>query len=104
MKEALLIDCQYNVAIGSKPLDDIPTHFTAHVPALCLIIDNFLLPIDTLLDSESLLWSSDCQISVNKVVVVYCPSDNVRMQTIQHALWVPVKVCSSTAVFLLIYH
>lgn len=104
MKEALLIDCQYNVAIGSKPLDDIPTHFTAHVPALCLIIDNFLLPIDILLDSESLLWSSDCQISVNKVVVVYCPSDNVGIQTIQHALWVPVKICSSTAVFLLIYH
>lgn len=33
------------------------------------------------------------------MVVTNCPSDNVRIQTIQHALWVPVKVCSSTAVF-----
>lgn len=39
-------------------------------------------------------WWTSC-----KVVVTNCPSDNVEMQTIQHALWVPVKVCSSTAVF-----
>lgn len=45
-------------------------------------------------------WWTSC-----KVVVTNCPSDNVGIQTIQHALWVPVKVWSSTAFFfLLIYH
>lgn len=101
MVEALLIDCIYNVAIGPKPLDEIPTHFTAHVPTFCLIMDNFLLPINELSDSQSFAWVksdlSDSQISVDEIV--YCPFAHVSIQTIQYALWASIKVCSSTGYF-----